>query len=240
MTLLEVTEPFFQYVCRLNRAGRKGGAFDFVTVRADVESLLREMRAKCAADYKLDKQYEAIEWPLVFFVDFMISESKLSCAREWDQHRMAFENNELAGDQKFFDFLDEALKDPSREAAEPLSVYYTCLGLGFEGYYFGQPELLRKKMIEVSHRIRHLLEADPTSRVCPEAYNHVDSRDLIEPPVGRVWLMVVIFFVCAATAVGCNLFWFHKASNELTKALAFIIAQDPTRQNTKPQNGSLK
>ena len=41
MNLLEYTEPLFQYVCILNRAGRKGGNLDYNTVRSKVKGALR-------------------------------------------------------------------------------------------------------------------------------------------------------------------------------------------------------
>jgi cytochrome bd-type quinol oxidase subunit 1 len=42
---------------------------------------------------------------------------------------------QLAGDEKFFDLLEETLNDSSEDASERLAVYYTCLGLGFMGMY---------------------------------------------------------------------------------------------------------
>ena len=53
--------------------------------------------------------------------------------------------------KKFFDLLDETLNDPSDEATERLKIFYTCLGLGFSGWYAGQSEYLRGKMLDISH-----------------------------------------------------------------------------------------
>ena len=36
----------------------------------------------------------------------MISESSLPFAAQWNQNRLAYERNELAGDEKFFDLLE--------------------------------------------------------------------------------------------------------------------------------------
>src|SRR3954447_11372919 len=101
MTLLEATEPIFQSICRLNRAGRKGAGLDFVSVRGEVKSQFEQVRLGVQALYKsqdanlrdkgfkLDKQYKAVELPLTFYVDSMIAESKLPCAREWHMKRLA-------------------------------------------------------------------------------------------------------------------------------------------------------
>lgn len=226
MNLLEYTEPLFQYVCILNRAGRKGGNVEYNTVRSKVKTIFEDLRAKAPADPRLNPQYKKMEQPLIFFVDSMICDSKLPFAAKWNQERLAYSFNELAGDEKFFDLFDETLKEQGDDATERLSVYYTCIGLGFTGWYAGQPEYLRKKMLEVAPRIRHMLESDTTVRVCPEAYQNVDSRDLVEPPSSKMIVILIIFLVFMLTTVACNIVLFQQASRQLTDSLAEIIAHD--------------
>ena len=226
MNLLELTEPLFQYVCILNRAGRKGGNLEYESVRAKLKVLFEDLRARALSDPALNQPYRKMEQPLIFFVDSMVADSKLPFARKWDQERLAYSFNELAGDEKFFDLFDETLKEPGDDATERLSVYYTCIGLGFTGWYSGQPEYLRKKMLEVAPRIRHLIESDTTVRVCPEAYQNVDSRDLVEPPNSKMVVIVIIFVVFMLTTLACNFFLFQEASRQLTSSLSEIIAHD--------------
>ena len=181
MTLLEICEPLFDSMCRLNRsARRKGAVHGMEEVRAEIKALFASMRQRAAMQPGIADQYEKIEVVLMFFVDFIIKESSLPFAGKWKE--LAFERNELAGDEKFFDMLEETLKDRSEGAAERLTIYYTCIGLGFTGWYTGQPEYLRKKMMEVSARIRSSMEGAEPGRICPDAYENVDTRDLIEPP----------------------------------------------------------
>ncbi len=226
MNLLELCEPFFQYICILNRAGRKGGNLEYNTVRSKVKMLLEDMRARAVTDPRINPQYKKMEQPLIFFVDSMIAESKVPFAKKWDQSRLAYDFNELAGDEKFFDLFDDTLKEQGDEATERLSVYYTCIGLGFTGWYAGQPEYLRKKMLEVAPRIRHLIESDTTVRVCPEAYQNVDTRDLVEPPSSKMVAILIIFLVFMLTTLACNFFLFQQASQQLTSSLSDIIAHD--------------
>ena len=227
MTLLEVCEPIFQYICRLNRAGRKGASFDFAAVRSEILALFEEAKSRASSDFKLAAQYKELELQLVFFVDAMIYESKLPWARKWSNDRLAFKRDELAGDEKFFDLLDATLKDQSDEASERLAIYFTCIGLGFTGFYFSQPEYLRQKMQDISLRIRGYVESNSQARICPEAYDHTDARDLIEPPTGRVWLMLVVFLICGITALACNMYFFSKATSGLKDSLKVILDNDP-------------
>jgi len=221
MTLLELCEPLFLYVCRLNRSSRKGGHHDLSQVRAEIKVILDDVRSKAASDGRLTELHEKTEMVLIFFVDFMIKESTLPFAREWRE--LAFERKELAGDEKFFDLLDEALADPSAAATERLAVFYTCMGLGFTGIYTGQPEYLRKMMLQCSARIRDKIDSDLMARICPEAYQHVDTSDLVQPP-GSKLLGIFITLICLiAVLFVSNIFLFKWSVEDLTNALDAII-----------------
>lgn len=265
LTLLDLVEPLFQYICRLNRAARRsmgGGAaqhkpgssgetvffskpatgsapsfasgrtlsMDFQVVRSEVKALLEDLVQKGAADFRLASQARKIELPLMFFIDSMIAESKLPFAAQWNQQRLAYERNELAGDEKFFDLVEEALKDPGEEAAERLSVLYLCIGMGFTGVYFRQPEYLRKTMLAIAPRIRHLLDSEQMARICPETYEHIDTRNLVQPPSNKL-VVVAILFLCFTLAVVVSYIWMYRdASEGLNSALDKVLVQDPAKK----------
>jgi type IV/VI secretion system ImpK/VasF family protein len=221
VTLLELCEPLFQYICRLNRSVRAGAMLEPATIRAEIKSLLDGMRAKSAADAALRTQFEKIELVLIFFVDYMVKESRSNVGQDWQE--IAYERNELAGDEKFFDLLDETLADPGPAASERLAVFYNCMGLGFTGWYTGQPEYLRKKMDECRARIGDQLESPEVSRVCPEAYEHVDTSDLIEPP-GRSLVGITIALVgLIVVLVVANIYVYQNGRRELENVLQRII-----------------
>ena len=224
MTLLDLCEPLYQYVCRLSRSGRKGGSFEPARVRSEIDALLEDMKSKAAADPNLTSQYDKIEMPLIFFVDFMIKESGLSFAGQWEE--IAYEHNELAGDEKFFDLLDETLADPSQAATERLAVYYTCIGLGFTGWFTGQPEYLRKKQLEISARIRNMMDVDEGARICPEAYEHVNTADLIQPPGMKLLGIFIALIGMTVVMFVANFFLFHAAAGRLQDALKQILRHE--------------
>ncbi len=108
MTLLELCEPLFQYICRLNRSSRKGVRVELSQVHSDVASILADMKAKAGTDRSLVTQYDKIELVLLFFIDFMVKECAGPAGRQWQE--LALERKELAGDERFFDLLDETLR----------------------------------------------------------------------------------------------------------------------------------
>lgn len=231
MTLLELCEPLFQYICMLNRIARNPGGenVEYAALRAQIESMFQTMGAEAESEPRLASQYKKMEMPLIFFVDSMLAESKLSLAPQWNKQRLAYERNELAGDEKFFDFLDETLEESGSEANERLEVYYACLGLGFQGWYAGQPEYLRKKMLLIAQRIPHLIDPAQTARLCPEAYEHTDTRDLVEPPGVKMATMGIGFAGLCLIVLVVNFSLFRTASTGLSDALRVILAQDLTR-----------
>jgi len=252
MTLLELAEPIFQYVCRLNRLARRSasgvakpdtsffgktpgtptapqlrsGNLDFSVVRAEIKALLEDFLSKPSSDIRLSNQTRKMELPMIFFIDSMISESNLSFAQQWNQNRLAYERNELAGDEKFFDLLEETLKDNSEDASERLAVFYTCIGLGFTGIYFRQPEYLRRTMQTIAPRIRHIMEADAAAKICPENYEGIDTRNLIQPPSSRMVLVVIIFLCFSVATIATYFTLYRQASKDLLTSLDSVVQQD--------------
>ena len=85
MKLLELCEPIFQYVCLLNRSARRGANYSMQQVHAEIKNRFEQIKAKANTDPTLAGQYEQVERVLVFFVDFMVKESNLSFASDWQE-----------------------------------------------------------------------------------------------------------------------------------------------------------
>ena len=72
MNLIELCEPLFQYICILNRAGRKGGNLEYNNVRSKIKVLLDDLKSRATTDPRLNPQFKKMEQPLIFFIDSMI------------------------------------------------------------------------------------------------------------------------------------------------------------------------
>lgn len=231
MTLLDLYEPLFQYICVLNRVSHKSGAenVDLAYLRGNINTLFETIKKDSEEQPLVALQAGKLEMPVMFFVDSIISESKLSCAAEWHQNRMAFERNQLAGDEKFYDLLDETLADSSKEATERLTIFYVCLGLGFTGWYAGQPEYLRKKMEIIAKRIASMPDRERLARICPEAYQYLDSRNLIEPPASKIGAIIAAFLVLCLTVAIMNFYLFRVGTEGFWQSLKEIERHDLNR-----------
>lgn len=229
MTLVELCEPLFQNICRLNRLARSGAELPASQIRSEIKATLEQIRATSAETPGLLAKYEmtegrdgkrGIELVLIFFADSMIRDSKLECARGWDD--IAAEYDEYAGDDKFFDLLDETLQDRSRDATEQLAVFYTCLGLGFVGGLYGQPEAIRRKMHDCVARIGDTMDDASRGKICREAYDHTDRRPLNMPRGQKVLVRMGVFAVILVTVFVAAAFGYHFAQKQLGENLTRI------------------
>ena len=241
MTPLQASEPLLQYICRLNRWARRGGSFDVSVVRSQINELFDKIEQDVADVPGLAEHFEygrgQLGLVLMFFVDFMIRESKLPFAAEWSD--LAIErHDEPAGDERFFDLLEQALADRSDAAAPRLAVYYTCIGLGFTGRHSGQAEYLRKKMLEIHTRIRAIMDVDRTARICPEAYAHTNTSDLVHRPSTRLFGILLVTFSLIVALVVANVYLYRSTSATLDQALNRIVKADRGATDVTPSQGS--
>lgn len=227
MTLLEVCDPLLQYVCALNRSARAGVEHDMGEARVRIKTMIfEELPVRAAEDAALAQQYEQMKLPLVFFVDSIIAESRLSFADEWDENRLAYEIKELAGDERFFEMLDEALQDTNERAIQRVATYFTCMGLGFTGIYTGRVEALRPRTRQIAARIRALMDLDDRSPLCPQAYDHTDTRALTRPPGKILAVLGIALVALIATLFVANITHYKITSEKIRRALSKIIAHE--------------
>jgi type IV/VI secretion system ImpK/VasF family protein len=227
VTLFDLYEPLFQYIGMLNRIARKGSneTIELETLRPEIIALLEGIGRRAQAEPLLALQAGKLEMPITFFVDSIIAESNLRCAGQWHKERLAYARNELAGDEKFFDLLDETLNDPSPEATERLVIFYVCLGLGFTGWYASQPEYLRRKMETIAKRIG-VEGLERVAHICPEAYKYVDARNLIEPASSKIGAIALAFLALTLVALAVNFYLFRVGLVGLTESLEEILRHD--------------
>jgi type VI protein secretion system component VasF len=228
MTLVEICEPLFQYVCKINRMGRAGaGTLGVRQVRDEVKGILADLKAKADRDGH-GGQFDKIELPLIFFADHMIRESRL--AASWGNQggwkNLAEERREMAGDERFWDLLEDTLLEPGDTAVQRLAVFHSMIGLGFTGFYANQPDHLRRKTREIAAKVRGLAESDQSGRVTPDAYENVDTRTLTQPPARKIIGLVIALIVLSVVLLASYVISFRSATKELSETLSGLKSGD--------------
>ncbi len=223
MTLVDLCEPVFQYVCRVCRSARKGVSPEMSHVRSELVQTLSDAKSKCTSA-GLQEQYGKVELVLLGFADSMFQSSRLTWASAWKP--MAPEKGGQLMDEQFFDMLDENLKDKSEAATERLAVFYTCLGLGFTGWYTGQPEELRKKMRELASRLGSRMDTDRTARICQDAYESVDRRNLYEPPTRLITRTGIVLVGVLLSVLAANVGLFKDKRDQMKSSIQAMLDKD--------------
>jgi type VI protein secretion system component VasF len=140
----ELCRPVLGVFCNYWQLNQTGTPPPLKKFRDDIEAALKDAKRNAAEDPALDRDYERIERPLVFFIDYMVKEGNFPFNRAWRE--LGRNYNELSGDEKFFNLLSDTLKDSGAHKTLPL--FYTMLGLGFEGTYGNDPGYIEKTMQE--------------------------------------------------------------------------------------------
>jgi hypothetical protein len=218
---LEALDPLFLFICQQHRIAKEGRALSFQVVRDETERLVANIEDRSRRDPVLQQQFERVRDPLLWYIDYWFGSSgEFPTLRDpWNQNRMGEypdddEEGSLAGDEAFYDKLEETLKSDAQDesANERLAFYYTSMGIGFTGLYFKAiPEhhqKLRDYMGRLYPRVRKYIDANPTSKVTPEAYNYTDKRDFIAPVRDRP-LILLAAFLCLTMTIFTGYFYLY-------------------------------
>ncbi|QOI99985.1 MAG: DotU family type IV/VI secretion system protein [Phycisphaeraceae bacterium] len=222
MTLVEVCEPVFQYVCTLNRLGRAGGSVSAALVKEEAREAFRQAEQR-ARTLGLSASFDAVRLPLACGVDGLIREG--AAASRWSNEfrGLAEDLGEQAPDDRFFEALNAAMREPSGASTDRLAVFYMVLGLGYRGGR--DPADLRVKMREIAARARGMTEADTTGRVCPEAYESVDTRALTQPPARSLVGMVIALITMVAVLAGAYVYLYREQTRDLADSLRRVTGE---------------
>ncbi len=147
--LAKLIEPVLTLVCETfvfehNQAQVSAEYFD-----ARLRQCFADIAGQCRADSALALDYSHIEKPLYFFVDYVVKENGFACSA--DYQGLGRSVNELSGDEKFFDLLDEMLSSVSEK--ELIYPYFLFLALGFDGMLKFDHKQLRSYLDTLSERL---------------------------------------------------------------------------------------
>ncbi|MDR1468077.1 MAG: DotU family type IV/VI secretion system protein [Spirochaetaceae bacterium] len=131
--LEKLCDPLLLALCNYWQLACMGSPVELEPFRENIVSLFEEAKQAAALDETsaLQEAFSVIEKPLVFFIDYMVREGRFSFRYDWQI--LARSYNELSGDEKFFDLLENTLNDPDAKNATDL--FFVMLGLGFDGIH---------------------------------------------------------------------------------------------------------
>ena len=218
--LEKICRPVLMCVCDYWQYTRAGNVPDKDAFQRQVSMLLAEAKENASRSPVLEREFTRMERPLIFFVDYMVKEGGFPFAGEWRE--MARKYNELSGDEKFFDLLSDALDDP--DASDSLEVFYTMIGLGFDGIYRDDPAYIERRMKVCASRF-----SQSKFDVSNEALTPIDPEQRgksveKEPSFFRsVRFMMLLCALFMVVTFGINLSVFLDATKDYRHALASAV-----------------
>ncbi len=224
--LEKLCRPLLGCVCDYWQYTNAGNRPDKEIFLRQINMLLADARENAAKSPALEKEFARVERPLIFFVDYMVKEGNFPFSGEWRE--LARDYNELSGDEKFFDLLTEALDDP--DSGDLLEVFYTMIGLGFDGIYRGNPEYIERRMKVCASRFSR-----SKFDVSDEMITPVDVENLKSAHAKKTNPFKTVkcaLAVCAAFMVfgfAVNLSAFLNATDEFRRTL-FVAAESAIPQ----------
>lgn len=174
--------PLLSRICEYAAFRKSGVEIPYETMLSEVHAHLNDLESKCRVNPQLQEHYRKLEQAIVFFIDYTVKESGFSYSEQYSELARNF--NELSGDEKFFDLLNESLAH--NDDPEIFKVFYLMLGLGFDGAFKRE----RPKVLELMNRLRQKIPEtfDPNAQIfCPELQQ--DRASIIRPP--RPWWAMV-------------------------------------------------
>jgi hypothetical protein len=220
--LVDLCSPVFRQIVAWGRDGSSGKLIDPITARLALAALLDRMRLDSRQQPQLGQQFLQVELPLLFFIDFMMHDV-VETTGAWQE--MAFERNELAGDEKFFDLLEQTLGNPSDTATERVDVYYQCMALGFTGTFDANSADLHRIFRRCALRLGLAPEIVETGQLTPEAYENLDLVTRRRPFDPRKWRRAALVAASLLIAVHIvNIWMFSDETDELTRQIERIGA----------------
>ncbi len=141
-SLFNIVSPVLYRICDFYIYEKNGYQLQYEAFLNQIKQMLIDIRRKVEVNQTLQDDYRKIEFPLIFFIDYIVKESGFTFSHEYVP--IAHDYNELSGDDKFFDLLDDALT--KNESKDIIELYYIMLGLGFDGAYHREPEEVLKRM----------------------------------------------------------------------------------------------
>ena len=239
--LEQLCRPLVRSLCEYWYYACRGVSLDMEVVNHSLREHLIRIREQVEDDGRLKREFQKIEQPLVFFIDYTVKEGHFPFRDQWTE--IARDYNELSGDEKFFDLLSDSLDDP--DSSEQLMMFYLFMGLGFDGCHVDDREYVQRRMKVCAARIQLPAASEET----------LSSEDIDERPAYfmksrfrffSVYTLLTILTICLLGSLGWN-FWvlyqetgdFRDALGKAVKAAGKVSLSSPaktTQQETKPQS----
>lgn len=237
--------PAFEFLTNFVRQVKHGAVGPADQVRYEALSALRDAEDLSRGDPVSERAWDdRVKAMLIYLLDYKMINTKWEGTNFWFDHPFETDPNVLnhaqaLGGEEFFRDCDELQKEfelaerrdrrDKDELAEQLSLYFSCLRLGFKGQYHDRPQ----ELADYTRRLFTRLPAYATTRakeMFPEAYRH-NQEMKVNYNLGLSLSVVLVTF---AIIIGLSIFTFRVAWDRAVGDIAAVAQQWEDQAAAKP------
>lgn len=161
MTLYELFSPIITYIVTSRYDAARGNAPDEEVLLSHLMREMARIRKTGAAAPDLQAGLEDACRYTAFYIDYMVHEGPFPYAQRWqDLGRSQY--NELAGDEKFFDYMRGWLAEDTPLARAHLRLMYEMVASGFSGALERRSVRLEELMRRSAEQLAIMPESEAT------------------------------------------------------------------------------
>jgi type VI protein secretion system component VasF len=218
----EACHPVFVCFCNNLQLSEAGNPPTMEKFREEIERALERAKYRCETDPVLSRDYQRVELPMVFFIDYMVKEGNFPFKNEWRE--LSRNYNELSGDEKFFNLLSEALNNPNSKNTIP--VFFNMIRLGFDGVYENDIKSIEKIMRQCLAKIpgKFDIHEEPIVNIDTEKRLNASKEKRRINYFGYLRITFIASLVFMVLSFLFNFFSFVNASAPLRESLSKAAA----------------
>lgn len=225
--LVDLFDPVFNEVCALNRLWRQPGeagqrmTIDLLKQKWRTIFQLIDKSVRERNDPRLLTSYVELRPAVIHFVDEFIIRQHRAELGAWNVQPLATDpilnpaatgtgapgaggGPVLVGGDHFFEIVrrdvDSAVQNPS--AKERLAVYYVCLGMGFRGKYYNNPQALESVVASIHQVIPDYVHSNFSSDIFGNRHQPYVVPMPPKPTHWIPWAVVTLVILSIVLLVG--------------------------------------
>ena len=217
MTLYELFHPLVSYMVVNRDEAAAGRMPDKDVLLGHIMRELASIRKTGAASPNLADGLEDACTYTAFYIDYMVHEGNFPFERDWqDLGRTMY--NELAGDEKFFDYMCRWLDDDTPMAKDHLRLMHAMVASGFSGVLERRSMQLEELMRRTAEKL-HL----PDEQKAKEALFDESKKQFAMNVFRKPTLGVGIVTVSCALVLGLAIFHYIRTYRVATSSLLQVL-----------------
>ena len=216
-------QPLLSKLCEFYAFKQVGQEVPYELLYGELKSELNALSLRCSASPLLQQRYVQVEQVVIFFIDYTVKEGQFSYSAQYEEMARAF--HEFSGDEKFFDLLEETLKQGTD--LEMLRLFYLLLGLGFDGIFKRERPYVHELMHQIKERLPPTF-AVQSQELCPEDKDEAELQK--HPKWYQFNLKKMVFLLIAITILA----WAFNFSAFYHAVSPFLEAVDTAAQSSNP------